>query len=159
MGSFTRAASFVALVAIVACRSAQSPAPAPAPTKTAAIHRTATSPGPLAAGHAGVDDPAGCISWHVGNTTAVDANKCLACHRDLAMRTAAGKGLHASAIVRGKPCEAGHGDHRGRGFDLTWWPSLHGGRDGFDHQLTGWPLVGVHAAESCSECHTKKDPQ
>lgn len=153
MGFVVRAAWFLAVVAVVACRSAQPPTPAPTP----APHPG--SPGPLAAVHASVDDPSGCVSCHVDDTARLDVNKCMACHRDLAERIAAGKGLHASAVVRGKPCEACHGDHRGRAFDLMGWRSLRGGRDGFDHDLTGWPLDGAHQSQSCSSCHSKKDKQ
>ncbi|HEY5946083.1 MAG TPA: cytochrome c3 family protein [Kofleriaceae bacterium] len=150
MGCIVR---IVLVVAVAAC-SSRSKAPPPAP-----VPLVLSSPGPLFAGHAALDDPQGCASCHVNNTAQLDNNKCLACHQPLAALMQAGKGLHASAVVRGKPCQSCHMDHRGRPFDPMGWRSLRGGRDGFDHQLTGWPLEGVHATRTCDDCHSARDKQ
>ena len=36
---------------------------------------------------------------------------------------------------------------------------MQGGRDRFDHGLTGWPLDGQHKLEKCLDCHRTKDRQ
>ena len=48
---------------------------------------------------------------------------------------------------------------RARGYDLMGWTSIKGGEKGFDHDLTGWPLNGKHAATDCDECHKTKNKQ
>ncbi len=108
-----------------------------------------TSPGPLTASHASLDDPAHCASCHVNNTPALSNTQCLACHQSLVA-----KGLHASALVKGKWCWTCHGDHRGRTFDDAGWRAV-GGTQRFDHAaLASWALHGKHAQAACTKCHT-----
>lgn len=116
-----------------------------------------SSPGPLVIGHAELDDLGACNRCHVDNSPEIDANKCVSCHRTLGQRIMQNRGFHASAAVRGKPCESCHMDHRGRGYDPMGWRSMKGGRDGFDHDLTGWPLDGAHRTTACRDCHTGED--
>jgi hypothetical protein len=118
-----------------------------------------SSPGPLVLGHRELDDLGACDRCHVDSSAAVDGNKCLTCHDTVGQRMFQGKGFHSSAIVRGKPCETCHADHKGRGYDPMGWRSMRGGRDGFDHDQTGWPLDGKHLTIDCSDCHTKRDSQ
>jgi len=127
--------------------------------QTVAVPTVLSSPGPLIQGHHELDDLGACNRCHVDNSAELDANKCIACHTLLGNRIAQAKGLHASPIARGKPCQICHADHRGRGFDPMGWRSLRGGRDGFDHDQTGWPLDGAHHTTACGNCHAARDAQ
>lgn len=118
-----------------------------------------SSPGPLTASHGSLDNQNQCNDCHVNGTRDVTNEKCLGCHdhKDLGARIAAGKGFHASALVRGKKCEVCHKEHKGRNFDLMGWSSIKGGEKGFDHELAGWPLNGKHATTDCGECHKARN--
>jgi hypothetical protein len=109
------------------------------------------SPGPLAAAHAKLDDDRSCGSCHSSGKQ-VDDQKCLACHKPLAVRIQASKGLHAS--YAGKPCSSCHVEHLGTGAHLVRWPG--GAAAKLDHAQTGWPLRGAHAAQPCAKCHQER---
>lgn len=131
--------------------------PAPA-VRSTAPGASAGSPGPLAIVHQVWDDQTGCIECHDTPRT-VAAAKCVGCHdHDMfRARLAKGAGLHANALMRGKPCEACHHEHKGRFYDLMGWKSL--GRPAFDHALTGWPLPPPYRATRCTMCHVAIDQQ
>ena len=131
----------IAACAIAACGSKHTPIRAPAPPAM-------TSPGPLALGH----EKLACGDCHVDRSAALANDKCLDCHRTLRDRLGAGKGYHARATTRGKPCEHCHHDHRGPAYDLMGWDSVR-----FDHAQTGWPLDGAHAGATCAACHHTLD--
>src|SRR6185503_13588792 len=117
MGSIVRTFLIASACMLGACQSGPIETTAPAPPQQQVV---LTSPGPLAAKHGAV----ACIDCHANDTSpVVVADKCLACHRPLAQRIAAGKGFHASAVVRGKKCETCHLDHRGTGADIMGWKS------------------------------------
>lgn len=117
-----------------------------------------SSPGPLSSSHGALDNNDHCTDCHVGNTKDLSNDKCLACHdhNDLRDRINANKGFHASAKVKGKQCSTCHLEHKGKGFDIMGWKTV-GGTDGFDHDLTGWPLKGKHAGTKCDDCHKLRD--
>jgi hypothetical protein len=139
------------LAFIVACGSRR-PAPPPPKPITVAL----ASPGPLTSVHAAL----ACTDCHVDNTKALDNHKCIGCHAHgaLGARIQMRRGLHASALVAGKPCELCHLDHRGASYESLGWPGL-GGRDRFDHAQTGWLLAGAHAAVACDRCHARVTAQ
>ena len=89
------------------------------------------------------------------------AAKCTGCHDHdtFRARLAKGAGLHANSLLRGKPCEACHHEHKGRFYDLMGWKSLRGGQSAFDHALTGWPLPAAYRATRCTMCHVSLDQQ
>ena len=120
-----------------------------------------SSPGPLSQSHAGLDNPNQCNDCHVNGTKDLSNDKCLDCHdhNDLKARIAAGKGFHASNVVKGKKCETCHVEHKKRGFDIMGWTSVAGGMKQFNHELTGWPLNGKHATTDCEQCHKVRDKQ
>lgn len=115
------------------------------------------SPGPLVVGHAAWDTVNACSVCHSDARPDVPRAKCLACHAPIAARIAANRGFHPTVV--GKACEACHRDHKGRSYDLMGWRSVAGGRNGFDHALTGWPLPRRYVAATCSTCHVTFDQQ
>jgi hypothetical protein len=158
MGSIVRALFVLAVVACGSRTAAPLPAPPP-PVVPLSPAPLTSSPGPLIAGHAGLDERQACDACHVNNTVAIDNKNCLACHDPVEIRMRRRKGFHSSRAVRGKPCSTCHADHRGRGFDPMGWSALPGGRAGFDHAQTGWPLDGAHATRACGDCHKSRDDQ
>ena len=120
-----------------------------------------TSPGPLSNSHGSLDNAQQCNDCHVDGTREVSNQKCLNCHdhQDLGARINSGKGFHASANVKGKNCKTCHTEHKGKGQDIMGWKSVQGGKAGFDHGLTGWPLNGKHSATDCDKCHKNRNKQ
>ncbi|MCU0619923.1 MAG: hypothetical protein MUC69_00290 [Gemmatimonadales bacterium] len=109
------------------------------------------SPGPLSESHAALDSSDKCEACHrLGR--GVTSQKCLDCHRHRRLRDAIarGEGLHAQ--FKGRPCLDCHTEHKGRDHHITDWKSL-GGRTGFDHGRTGFPLRAYHANLACTGCH------
>ncbi|HET9621292.1 MAG TPA: hypothetical protein VFP84_08000 [Kofleriaceae bacterium] len=125
------------------------------PARLVADEFFGSSPGPLTTSHAALDAKDHCNDCHVGDSKELSNDKCLGCHdhQNLGSRISAGKGFHASALVKGKKCESCHHEHKGRVYDLMGWSSVKGGEKQFDHELTGWPLKGKHAATECKDCH------
>jgi hypothetical protein len=117
------------------------------------------SPGPLALGHATWDNANACSVCHSDARPDVPRAKCLACHTPIGSRIAAHRGFHGDPQIAAKACESCHHEHKGRGYDLMGWKAVRGGRDGFDHALTGWPLPQVELALPCTRCHITIDQQ
>ena len=106
------------------------------------------SPGPLSSPHASLEGSANCLQCHAPGR-GVSAAKCLDCHTALKQRIAARQGLHARPGHQ--TCETCHNEHHGRKFELVYWGKA--GMASFDHQQTGLPLAGAHAAQGCRKCH------
>ncbi|HXY40440.1 MAG TPA: hypothetical protein VEQ10_12265 [Vicinamibacteria bacterium] len=106
------------------------------------------SPGPLSRVHAELEGSASCLRCH-DSSRGVATEKCLACHKALQLRIAAGRGLHARPDYG--DCKHCHVEHQGRDFELVYWGQQ--GRRGFDHALTGHRLEGRHAPLACERCH------
>jgi hypothetical protein len=105
------------------------------------------SPGPLSKAHSSLEGAANCQKCHEQGAK-IDPGRCLSCHRPIAARIAAKKGVHRD--VSGD-CEACHQEHQGVDVDLRPLDP----KD-FDHAAeTGFPLQGKHAAiaKDCSACH------
>jgi len=79
------------------------------------------------------------------------AERCLACHHEIASRIRDGKGLHASDGY--SDCVQCHVEHQGRDFELIYWPD---GRDSFRHESIGFPLAGAHSKLECRRCHRRE---
>lgn len=103
---------------------------------------------PLSQAHAELDDSKKCVRCHEV-WEGVEDKKCLACHREIRDRNAAGKGYHAK---QRKKCQSCHHEHKGRRSELIVIPA------NFDHLQTDYPLEGRHGQVKCKECHTKKRP-
>lgn len=133
------------------------------PPTTRAPSTSGGSPGPLAQVHQAWDDENGCLQCHlmVGAKAPLSNSKCLDCHDHdkIAIRIAAGAGLHATPQFRSKQCVECHQDHKGRRFDLMGWKSMPGGAQGFNHALTGWPIPPAYQGLRCTQCHTTIDSQ
>ena len=105
---------------------------------------TLVSPGPLARAHASLEGAANCEKCHEPGRR-VTAERCLACHRPVAERIKAGKGVHKGVTE----CAKCHAEHAGRDGDL-----LHFTTRGFDHAaVAGFALEGRHAGLKCADCH------
>ncbi len=105
------------------------------------------SPGRLNKAHAQLEGLNNCLQCH-SKGQQVAADKCLVCHKPVAARIAARKGVHRDVTTN---CVTCHVEHAGaeaelRPFDQT----------AFDHATTaGFPLEGLHAAPAttCAACH------
>jgi hypothetical protein len=106
------------------------------------------SPGPLAEPHAALEGAANCLRCH-SSEKGVDPQRCLDCHRLIAARIEAGRGLHARPGYA--DCKSCHIDHHGRDFELVWWGEE--GMEAFDHALSGYRLEGAHRDLGCRDCH------
>lgn len=109
------------------------------------------SPGELSKVHAHLEGMGQCTQCHeLGEK--LSGKECLDCHLPLKKRIQAGSGFHSSSSVKGKKCAACHLDHKGRNFSLVKWEN--GGRENFNHVLTGYALKGSHKKVECRSCHT-----
>ncbi len=120
-----------------------------------------SSPGPLSQSHGALDNQNSCNDCHVNGSKDLDNTKCLNCHdhNNLRDRINAGKGFHASGLVKGKQCQTCHIEHKSRAYDIMGWKNIQGGDKNFNHDLTGWKLNGKHATTDCTDCHKAKDKQ
>ena len=106
------------------------------------------SPGPLARAHQTVEG-AQCQQCHEAGRK-VSAVRCLTCHKPVAERIAAKKGVHRQAT----DCVVCHKEHAGANGDLR-----HLNTRTFNHSTeAGYPLDGQHAkvAANCAACHTRR---
>ena len=119
-------------------------------TLCAAAADAQLSPGPLHERHEALKGLRHCLDCHeLGKRVAPE--KCLACHAILKERIESGRGLHATEERR--RCEKCHSDHQGSDYAMIAWE---GGREAFDHSLTGTRLGGAHAALRCDDCHAAR---
>jgi len=58
------------------------------------------------------------------------------------------KGFHASDEVTGQKCFNCHGEHFGRDFEIIRFE-----KDKFNHDDTGYKLIGAHKDQKCENCH------
>lgn len=105
------------------------------------------SPGDLAEVHAQLEGMSNCTECHTLGQK-VSNDKCLACHSEIKVRIDQQKGYHSSNEISGKECIVCHSDHHGRGFELIRFD-----KEKFDHNLTGYRLLGAHKKKDCKSCH------
>lgn len=105
------------------------------------------SPGPLSKAHAKLEGIANCQKCHEPGK-GVSAAKCVTCHKPIADRIAAKKGVHRDVA---SSCEGCHAEHAGLDAELRPFnPKT------FNHvRETGFALDGRHAplARECARCH------
>lgn len=106
-------------------------------------------PGPLIEGHAKLEN-GDCLKCH-DTGQGVPDSKCLDCHKEIRRDVDMKKGYHG--LAKGT-CIQCHSDHKGREYDSTKVD-----QKTFDHNLTGYKLVGEHAKLKCTDCHkeTRRD--
>jgi hypothetical protein len=110
---------------------------------------TLVSPGRLAKPHAKLEGLDKCQSCHEPGHQ-VTAALCLACHKPVAERIKARKGVHRDAT--GNDCASCHVEHAGVDGDL-----LHFQPKGFDHKgQAAFALDGLHAPLECKACHKSR---
>jgi len=108
------------------------------------------SPGELSSYHSHLEGISNCTKCHIlGEQLSND--KCLDCHKELNERIAQNKGYHVSADVKGKQCATCHSDHHGRNFQIVRFDEKT-----FNHNLTGFTLIGAHTKKTCKDCHDVK---
>ncbi len=104
------------------------------------------SPGKLSRPHAKLEGIEKCQSCHEPGHR-VTAAKCLECHKPVAERIKARKGVHRDAT--GNDCATCHVEHAGVDGDLRHFETK-----GFDHKgQAGFALDGLHAPLDCKACH------
>ena len=109
------------------------------------------SPGALSRSHRSVQGLDNCTSCHE-LSTGKRTFRCLSCHKEIAWRIEARKGLHASFELEAESsnkCVDCHPEHNGENAPLTKWNV-----DTFDHEKTGYKLEGKHIGLACSRCHS-----
>lgn len=111
------------------------------------------SPGDLSRAHQSLEGLSQCTKCHPAGGQ-LDQATCLACHDEVQARVAKGRGLHGRLSGEKRNCEGCHHEHLGRDEPLVDWGS--GGKKGFNHERTGWPLKGGHAKVECGDCHDKR---
>jgi len=111
------------------------------------------SPGELTKAHATVEGLANCTKCHPkGQQLSQEA--CIVCHEELRGRLAENRGYHGRLKGKERDCWTCHHEHQGRDFAmLDWGP---GGKKGFDHAKTGYPLKGKHVGVDCDKCHDRR---
>jgi hypothetical protein len=109
------------------------------------------SPGDLHKSHTQLEGLKNCSKCH-GVGQRITATRCLECHQILKEEIAQKKGLHSRPEYR--ECQKCHVEHHGRDYDLIWWEN---GKENFNHELTGFILLGKHKDLKCNQCHQEKN--
>ncbi|NVO01206.1 MAG: cytochrome C [Bacteroidetes bacterium] len=108
------------------------------------------SPGELSSYHSHLEGISNCTQCHIlGEKLSND--KCLGCHTELKERVSQNKGYHSSVEVKGKQCATCHSDHHGKSFQIVKFDEKK-----FNHNLSGFPLIGAHSKKTCKDCHNIK---
>lgn len=104
------------------------------------------SPGDLSAVHTTLEGVNNCVQCHQLGQVGINNGKCLDCHTPLSGRIENSRGFHST--VEDQNCGDCHKDHFGLDFDVLRFEP-----DTFDHDLSGFELVGAHIAVECRSCH------
>jgi len=105
------------------------------------------SPGKLSTVHERLEGISQCVTCHQLGVRGVSATLCLNCHEPLAARIERELGYHGQ--MESLACGSCHKEHFGREFDVLRFDSL-----AFNHQDSGYELLGSHIEAQCSDCHT-----
>lgn len=112
--------------------------------------RAQISPGDLAEAHKHLEGISNCTQCHTLGEKISD-QKCLDCHTFIQSLIEQGRGYHAHREVKKETCVSCHSDHHGRKFEMIRFEEAD-----FDHQKTGYALMGAHDALECRGCHQQK---
>ena len=117
----------------------------------AATGRTSAqfSPGDLTRAHQNLEGSQNCVKCHeVGKE--ISGEKCLGCHTEIRKLRDGRCGYHSA--VASQPCVSCHKDHLGREAKTVLFQEKT-----FDHNQSGFPLIGKHQSVKCADCHNDKD--
>ncbi|MCK4930619.1 MAG: hypothetical protein KAT01_00525 [Candidatus Aminicenantes bacterium] len=107
------------------------------------------APGPLCTAHKDSAGLKNCGQCH-NNDLEVVPKKCLTCHQEIALRISANRGYHRD---KAEDCAVCHTEHKGDDTKLVDWDV-----EDFDHEETGYPLLGRHkTVTDCLICHKKEN--
>lgn len=104
------------------------------------------SPGELTAAHSSLEGIRNCTNCHEIGQRGISPTKCLNCHTPLRSRINQNEGFHAQV---GRECGSCHKDHFGSRFDPVRLST-----GSFNHNDTGFRLLGRHRNLTCRGCHT-----
>jgi hypothetical protein len=107
------------------------------------------TPGPLSTAHARLER--NCAACHTSFRQEAQNSRCTACHSGIGGDISSRTHYHGRFVLaRTGSCRTCHSEHRGRGVGL-----IRLDRNGFNHGLTDYPLVGGHARAraTCTACH------
>ena len=106
------------------------------------------SPGDLSSYHKELDGMGNCTKCH-SVAGGIQNENCNSCHKDIGAATLVKKGFHGA--VADQRCVECHKDHKGRAFTMIDWDPKQ-----FDHNKTGYKLLGKHEKTVCEKCHKSK---
>lgn len=105
------------------------------------------APGELSVAHNESPGITNCMACHTEELVP-DPNRCLKCHTEIAQRISSSRGYHRD---KAEDCAVCHAEHQGKDSRLI---ELDTGD--FDHEETGYSLVGAHQKiDDCRLCHRK----
>lgn len=107
-------------------------------------------PGKLIEGHAKYEDE--CKQCHRPFSKQSQNVLCLDCHEKVAEDVDGKKGFHGLNRLGETECSSCHADHKGRDAKVMQFST-----DTFDHDLTDYPLKGMHGGVGCNACHKDGD--
>jgi len=109
------------------------------------------SPGKLSESHKKLEGISNCTSCHTLGQKGISNDRCLSCHTPLKARIEDLLGYHANDNIIDQNCSNCHKEHFGRDFEIIKWDTA-----SFDHDETGFTLLGKHTDLSCGSCHDSK---
>ena len=117
------------------------------PESALAQIETLVMPGKLVEAHAEYE--AECNSCHIKFERSRQRELCLDCHEEIAADIDKKMGFHGKdRRANRSTCATCHTDHEGRDADIVGLKA-----QGFDHEVTDFPLLGKHAENACGDCH------
>jgi len=107
------------------------------------------SPGDLSEQHKSLEGIKNCQKCHsIGEK--ISEAKCLECHEQIKILIDGNIGYHGSSESISQECSTCHSEHFGRKYEI-----IHFDPDAFDHEKSGYSLLGGHKKVECQACHKK----
>lgn len=104
-------------------------------------------PGDLIEGHAKLEPK--CDNCHSAFSKDAQRQLCLDCHKDVSEDISQKQGFHGlNPEATSTDCKFCHTDHVGREADIVKLDT-----ETFNHDLTDFPLLGLHRSTQCIACH------
>jgi hypothetical protein len=125
----------------------------PISTSTAASIEKLVMPGPVAEGHAELEES--CRDCHAFFSKELQRGNCLACHdhKNIADDIDNRQGFHGTFTpARVAECSNCHADHLGRAADIVGL-----NEQTFNHEFTDFTLEGTHQTLTCISCHDEDE--